>query len=343
MEDYPMAMVTAPGKVEFVQRSLPPMGDHDVLLRVKACAICGGDLHIFKGKHPLASLPVAIGHELSGEVVELGKSVSRVSPGDRVAVEPVIPCGKCHFCLRGEYHLCQDIRYQYSAGQGGFTPFFVVAENWVHRLPDFLSYEEGTLLEPLAVAVHAARRAQIEMGHTVAIFGAGGIGLLLLQVARASGCAKVFITDLSEHRLKTAEFFGVSLAIHPGKVDPVDEIFRETEGLGVDRSFEAVGLEKTLHQAAASLKKGGIAVLIGFFEDPHRVTFPVNLFVQREIQIRGSRGYCWDFQVAMEFIRNKKVKLKPLVSHQLPLEDLPRAFELLLDPKSQTDKVVIQI
>ena len=343
MEDYPMAMVTAPGKVEFVQRSLPPMGDHDVLLRVKACAICGGDLHIFKGKHPLASLPVAIGHELSGEVVELGKSVSRVSPGDRVAVEPVIPCGKCHFCLRGEYHLCQDIRYQYSAGQGGFTPFFVVAENWVHRLPDFLSYEEGTLLEPLAVAVHAARRAQIEMGHTVAIFGAGGIGLLLLQVARASGCAKVFITDLSEHRLKTAEFFGVSLAIHPGKVDPVDEIFRETEGLGVDRSFEAVGLEKTLHQAAASLKKGGIAVLIGFFEDPHRVTFPVNLFVQREIQIRGSRGYCWDFQVAMEFIRNKKVKLKPLVSHQLPLEDLPRAFELLLDPKSQADKIVIQV
>ena len=343
MEDYPMAMVTAPGKVEFVQRSLPPMGDHDVLLRVKACAICGGDLHIFKGKHPLASLPVAIGHELSGEVIEVGKSVSRVSLGDRVAVEPVIPCGKCYFCLRGDYHLCQDIRYQYSAGQGGFTPFFVVAENWVHRLPDFLSYEEGTLLEPLAVAVHAARRAQIEMGHTVAIFGAGGIGLLLLQVARASGCAKVFITDLSEHRLKTAEFFGVSLAIHPGKVDPVDEIFRETEGLGVDRSFEAVGLEKTLHQAAASLKKGGIAVLIGFFEDPHRVTFPVNLFVQREIQIRGSRGYCWDFQVAMEFIRNKKVKLKPLVSHQLPLEDLPRAFELLLDPKSQTDKVVIQI
>jgi 2-desacetyl-2-hydroxyethyl bacteriochlorophyllide A dehydrogenase len=343
MEEYPMAVVTAPGKVEFVKRTLPPLGDHDVLLQVKACSICGGDIHLYKGKHPLASLPMAIGHEISGEIIKIGPAVTKVSLGDRIAVEPVIPCGKCHFCLRGEYHLCQDIRYQYSAGQGGFTPFFVVSENWVHRLPDFLSYEEGTLLEPLAVAVHAARRAQIEMGHTVAIFGAGGIGLLLLQVARASGCARVFITDLSEHRLKTAEFFGAALALHPGKEDPVERIFRETGGFGVDRSFEAVGLEKTLQQAAASLKKGGIAVLVGFFEDPHQVTFPVNLFVQREIQIRGSRGYCWDFQVAMEFIRNKKVKLSPLISHQLPLEDLPRAFEILLDPKSQADKVVIQV
>jgi len=343
MKDYPMAVVIAPGKVEFVKRALPPLGEHDVLLQVKACAICGGDLHIYKGKHPLASLPMAIGHELSGEVIEIGKSVSRISPGDRVAVEPVIPCGKCHFCLRGGYHLCQDIRYQYAAGQGGFTPFFVVSENWVHRLPDFLSFEEGALLEPLAVAVHAARRAQIEMGHRLAIFGAGGIGILLLQVARASGAAKVFITDLSEHRLKTAEFFGVTLALHPGKEDPVERILQETGGLGVDRSFEAVGLQTTLQQAAASLKKGGIGVLIGFFEDPHHVVFPVNLFVQREIEIRGSRGYCWDFQVAMEFLRNKRVKLKPLISHQLPLEDLPRAFEILLDPKSEADKVVIQI
>jgi len=286
---------------------------------------------------------MAIGHELSGEVIEIGKSVTRISRGDRVAVEPVIPCGKCHFCLRGGYHLCQDIRYQYAAGQGGFTPFFVVSENWVHRLPDFLSFEEGALLEPLAVAVHAARRAQIEMGHTAAIFGAGGIGILLLQVARASGAAKVFITDLSEHRLKTAEFFGVTLALHPAKEDPVERILQETGGLGVDRSFEAVGLQTTLQQAAASLKKGGIGVLIGFFEDPYKVVFPVNLFVQREIEIRGSRGYCWDFQVAMEFLRNKRVKLKPLISHQLPLEDLPRAFEILLDPKSEADKVVIQI
>jgi threonine dehydrogenase-like Zn-dependent dehydrogenase len=316
MEDYPMAVVTAPGKVEFVKRTLPPVGDHDVLLRVKACAICGGDLHIYKGKHPLASLPMAIGHELSGEVIQTGNSVTRTSPGDRIAVEPVIPCGKCYFCLRGEYHLCQDIRYQYAAGQGGFTPFFAVSENWVHRLPDFLSFEEGAL-------------------------GAGGIGLFLVQVARAAGCGSVFVADLLDHRLKTALTLGATAAMNAAREDPVERILKETDSLGVDRSFEAVGAEKTLHQCAQSLKKGGICALIGLFEEAHHIHFPINLFVQKEIQIRGCRGYCWDFQVALDLVKAGGVKLKPLISHQLPLTDLPMAFEILSDPKAKAGKVVI--
>ena len=343
MEDYPMAMVTAPGKVEFVKRTLPPMGDHDVLLRVKACSICGGDIHLYKGKHPLASLPMAIGHEISGEIIKMGPAVTKFSPGDRVAVEPVIVCGRCYFCLRGEYHLCQNIRYQYSAGQGGFTPYFVASEDWVHRLPDSVSYEEGSLLEPLAVAVHAARKADLGLGQSAAIFGAGGIGLFLLQVARAAGCGSVFVVDLLEHRLKTALALGATATINAAEEDPVERILKGTEGLGVDRSFEAVGVEKTLHQCAQSLKKGGICALIGLFEEAHHIHFPINLFVQKEVQIRGCRGYCWDFQVAMEFVRNNKIKLKPLISHQFPLEDLPRAFQILLDSKSQADKVVIQI
>jgi len=343
MDEYPMAVVTSPGRVEFKKRALPPLGPHDVLLKVKASSICGGDLHLFKGKHPLASLPMAIGHEISGEVIEIGQAVSRISVGDRVAVEPVITCGKCYFCLRGEYHLCQNIRYQYSAGQGGFTPYFVVSENWAHRLPDSISYEEGALLEPLAVAVHAARKAQLDLGQSAAIFGAGGIGLFLLQVVKAAGCDPVFIADLLEHRLKTAISLGATLAINVAQEDPVGRILRETDGLGVDRSFEAVGLEKTLQQSAQSLKKGGVCVLIGLFEDPLDLHFPVNLFVQREIQVRGCRGYCWDFQVALELVRSGRVKLKPLISHQLPLHDLPKAFEILLDPKAEAQKVVIQV
>jgi len=343
MKEYPMAMVTAPGKVEFINRALPVLGANDVLLRVKASSICGGDLHLYKGKHPLASLPMAIGHEISGEVIEVGRAASKVSVGDRVAVEPVIICGKCYFCLRGEYHLCQDIRYQYSAGQGGFTPYFVVSENWVHRLPDFVSYEEGALLEPLAVAVHAARKARLDLGESAAIFGAGGIGLFLLQVVKAAGCGLVFIVDLLESRLKTGLSLGASVIIHAAEEDPVEKISKATEGLGVDRSFEAVGLEKTLQQSVKSLKKGGICVLIGLFEEPRKVNFPVNLFAQREIQVRGCRGYCWDFQVALELIKSRQVQLKPLISHQLSLSDLPGAFEILLDPKSRANKVVIRM
>ena len=343
MEAYPMAMVIEPGKIEFRERRLPPLGARDVLIKVRASSICGGDLHLYKGKHPLAPLPMAIGHEISGEVIEKGKGASGVSLGDRVTVEPVIICGSCPFCLLGEYHLCLNIGYQYSSGQGGFAPFFVAPEDWVHRLPDAVSFEEGALLEPLAVAVHAVRKASIELGQSAAIFGAGGIGLFLLQTIRAAGCGKIFITDLQEHRLDTARSLGADWAIDASREDPVERIFKETEGLGVDRSFEAVGLERTLQQSAQCLKKGGISVLIGLFEDPENVRFPVNLFVQREIQVRGSRGYCWDFQRAIELVKRGKVDLKALISHQLPLSDLPRAFEILLDPKQKANKVVIQM
>jgi 2-desacetyl-2-hydroxyethyl bacteriochlorophyllide A dehydrogenase len=343
MEQYPMAMVIAPGKVEFIKKTLPPLGPKDVLLQVKACSICGGDIHLYKGKHPLASLPMAIGHEISGRVAEIGPAVSKVAVGDRVAVEPVITCTSCYYCVRGEYHLCQDIRYQYSAGQGGFAPYFVAPESWVHHLPAFLSYEEGALLEPLAVAVHGARLAPPGLGYSAAIFGAGGIGLFLLQVVKAAGCGAVFIVDLLEHRLKAALALGASQAIDGSGEDPVERIFKETENLGVDRSFEAVGLEKTLQQSLFSLKKGGVCVLIGLFEDPLQVHFPVNLFAQREIQVRGCRGYCWDFQSGLELIKNRQVQLKPLISHRMPLSDLPRAFEILLDPRSKANKIVIQI
>lgn len=343
MEEYPMAIVSAPGQVEFVKRTLPPLGEKDVLIRVKTCSICGGDLHLYKGKHPLVSLPAAIGHELAGEVIEKGSSVTKISIGDRVSVEPVLTCGSCFFCLRGEYHLCQNIAYQYSVGQGGFAPYFVAPEKWVHQIPDSISYEEGALIEPLAVAVHAVRKAEVALGHNVAIFGAGGIGLFLLQVVRAIGANSIFVIDIQDHRLKLARELGASWAVNPAKEDALAKILQETNGLGVDRSLEAVGLEKTLHQSAECLKKGGICVLIGLFEESWAVKFPVNLFVQKEIQIRGSRGYCWDFQTALNLVKEGRVKLAPLISHLLPLADLPKAFEMLLHPAYKANKIIIQI
>lgn len=343
MEEYPMAFISAPGKVDFKKRRLPSLGANEVLIKVKACSICGGDVHLYKGKHPLASLPAAIGHELSGEVVEKGVGVNKISVGDRVAVEPVITCGTCSFCLRGEYHLCPNIAYQYSAGQGGFTPYFITSEKWVHKLPDSLPYDEAALLEPLAVAVHAARKTEIYLGQSVAIFGAGGIGLFLLQVIRAAGATSVLVVDIQEHRLQIAQKLGANLTINASREDPVKKILKETEGLGVDRSLEAVGLAETFCQCAEALKKGGICVLIGLFEEPEKVNFPVNLFVQKEIQVRGSRGYCWDFQTALQLVQNKQVHLTPLISHRLPLSDLPQAFEILLNPQERAIKVVIEI
>jgi len=336
---YPMAFVTAPGKVEFRERQLPALQDHQVLVKVRAASLCGSDLHIFKGKHPAAPLPVAIGHELAGEVLQVGRSVSRVRAGERVAVEPVIACGKCHFCQRGEYHLCLHISFQYRQGQGAFTPYFVAGESWVHRLPENISYAQGALLEPLSVAVHAVRKSGLQFGQTSAVFGAGAIGLLVLLVIRQAGGGECFVVDVQPQRLETARKLG-SVPLNNREVDVVEKIRDATDSLGVDRSYEAVGMASTLSQSLQVLKKGGAATLLGIFEEPE-VQIPANLFVQREISLSGSQGYCWDFQRAVELVASGKIQLEPLITHSLPLEALPQAFDLLLDPKNEAIKVVL--
>ena len=340
--DYHTAIVTEPGIIEFQERALPELGTKDVLIKVKAASICGSDLHVYKGKHPSAPLPVAVGHEVSGEVVRIGGNVSGVALSDRVAVEPVIACGKCHFCLRGKYHLCTKISFQYRQGQGGFAPYFVVNERWLHKLPEDISYEEGALIEPLAVAIHAVTKGCISIGQTGAIFGAGAIGLLILMVMKHAGVGDIFVVDIQDHRLEKAIALGASSVLNNLNTDVVEQIFRMTNRLGVDKAFEAVGIEATLVQSLNVLKKGGTAVLAGIFERPEGY-IPANVFVQKEITLTGSQGYCWDFQEAVKFVEHNDVQLSQLITHVLPLGELHDGFELLMDPKNNAIKVVIKV
>lgn len=342
MTTYPMAMVTAPGKVEFVERSFPARGPTDVLVAVRAASICGSDLHIFKGRHPSAPLPVAIGHELSGEVLEVGSQVRHLRPGDRVTVEPALVCGKCDFCRRGQYHLCVDISFQYRRGQGAFAPYFVASEERVFRLPGGVSYETGALIEPLAVAIHAVRQAGIGLGQTTAVFGAGAIGLLVMLLARQVSGGPVWIADVQPARLQAAVELGATAGIDSRTQDPVQVILEHTQGLGVDRSFEAVGLEVTLVQSLRALKKGGKATLLGIFEEP-QATLPANLFIQREISLAGSQGYNWDFQAALSLLAGGDFPLSKLVTHSFPLARIQEGFDLLLTPGNRAIKVVAQI
>lgn len=335
-----MAMVTAPGKIELIERQLPEFYQSDVIVRVKACAICGSDLHIYKGKHPSAPLPVAIGHEISGEIILVGNDVTELKIGDRVTIEPVISCDKCYFCQRGQYHLCSKISFQYRKGQGGFTPYFVVNERWAHKLPDHIPYEEGAMVEPLAVAIHAIRRAELELGMTTAIFGDGAIGLLVLTLAKRISAGKAIMVGLQEHRLRMAKFLGADQIINNATEDPVEKIFSATNGLGADRSFEAVGIETTLIQSLQSLKKGGITVLLGIFESS-QISIPANLFIQKEITLSGSQGYNWDFQRAINIISKEDLKLDKLITHTLPFDSLQEGFDLLLNEENHAIKVVI--
>ena len=339
---YPMAIVSAPGKVEFQEKSLPELLPKEVLIGVKASSICGSDLHIFKGKHPSAPLPVAVGHELSGEVLRIGNGVSRLREGDRVVVEPVITCGQCYFCQNGEYNLCTQISFQYRKGQGAFAPYFIAKEDWVHRLPEGISYEEGALIEPLSVSLHAFKKGNLLPGHTVAIFGAGAIGLMLLLLIRRSGAGEVFVVDVQDYRLNKAKLFGATTIFNNSKEEAVPRIMEKTSHFGVDRAFEAVGLESTLVQALKVLKKGGSSIVVGIFEE-QEVKIPVNLFIQKEISLTGSQGYCWDFQSALKLLEKGEIHLKEMITHVLPLSSVQKGFELLMDPKNEAIKVVIKV
>ena len=341
MKTYSMAVVTAPGKIDFQERALPSLSEKDVIIQVKAAAICGSDLHIFKGKHPSAPLPAAVGHELAGQVLEVGKAVTRIAEGDLVTVEPVIACGKCESCQRGQYHLCAEISFQYRQGQGGFAPFFVVNENRVFKLPAGMTCAEGALVEPLSVALHAVKKSGIRLAHSCAIFGAGAIGLLVLMLAQRVTGGRIWVADIHPLRLQKALELGAWRAINNRLEDAVQVILDETGKLGVDHSFEAVGLEMTLIQALQAVKKGGAATLLGIFENP-QVNIPANLIVQREITLRGSQGYNWDFQDSLTLLENAALDLKPLITHRLPLEKLQEGFEILLDPALGAVKVLIQ-
>jgi 2-desacetyl-2-hydroxyethyl bacteriochlorophyllide A dehydrogenase len=275
-------------------------------------------------------------------VLEVGPAVTRLKPGDRAAVEPVIVCGECRACRRGDYHLCEQISFQYRRGQGAITPFLTIPERWLHPLPDPLSWGEGALLEPLAVAVHAVRRSGFQPGDQAAIFGAGAIGLLALQALRAWGAGPVFAVDIQPDRLAMAKALGAALALDNRRDDAVAIIRAETGGTGVDRAFEAAGLQVTLTQALHALRKGGVAVLVGLFEDP-QPALPVNLFVQKEISLLGTQGYHWDFQRAAALAGAGQVQLERLITHRFPLEQAQQAFEALADPHSGAVKVMLEI
>jgi 2-desacetyl-2-hydroxyethyl bacteriochlorophyllide A dehydrogenase len=336
----PMAFVTRPGKIEFREKPVPELGPGDVLVTVKAVTLCGSDLHVFRGAHPSVSLPVPIGHEIAGEVEKVGADVQKVKPGDRVALEPVIVCDACEYCCRGEYHLCSNINFQYRVGQGGITTVFVAQERWAHKLPDKLTYFEGVLLEPLAVAIQAVRHSESGLGDSIAIFGAGAIGLLILMVSKLAGAGKVFISDVREPRLEVARKLGAYKVTNALEEDVVEKIMGETSDLGAYCGFEAAGLAITVENMIDSLQKGGRGVLVGIFESEH-IQIDANKLIQKSITLVGSQGYHWDFQRALNLCETESPDLSSLITHKFPFEDVQAAFELLEDPNSSAIKVVL--
>lgn len=331
--------VAEPMKTDFLQRTFSEPAEGQVLIRVVSSAVCGSDLHIFKGRHPAVPLPVTIGHEFSGDIVAVGPGVDGLCEGDRVTLEPCIVCGTCEACRRGNYGYCENISFSYRKGDGAMADYVMAQAEHVFRLPDDLSYHAGALIEPLSVATHAVRRADVRLGETVLVIGAGAIGLLIAAVCRKSGASQVIIADHSDARLKLALELGATAAVNSGKEPLEDVLHRLTGGKGVDKSFECVGLEATFVQAISSIRQNGLATIVGIFENP-KINIPADLFVSREIRVQGAQGYCWDFPVAIELSR--ELNLEKLVTHVFPLDDLQKALETCLDRSAGSVKVLLE-
>ncbi len=321
----------------------PQIQPGKVIVRVAWCGICGSDLHEYMAgpiflsakPHPLTGdcAPLIIGHEFSGEVVEVGEGVTRVKPGDRVVVEPVLSCGKCNACKTGRHNLCDLIGcYGMNGGGGGFSELAMVDEGMVHLLPDNISYEQAALIEPTSVALHAVRESRLKAGDTCVVFGTGPIGLLVILAAKAAGASQIIAVELSPQRREMAKKLGAHATVDPSQTDTVQAI-REITGGGADVVFEVTGVEPGLLGAIESAKAGGQIVIVSVWEKP--LTLSPNAFVFRERHLMGSFGFRNTvFPAVIRLISDGRIKVDELITKKIPLDAISvEGFEELANSK----------
>jgi 2-desacetyl-2-hydroxyethyl bacteriochlorophyllide A dehydrogenase len=336
------AVMTAPGEIAFRDVEAPVPGRGQIRIQVQRIGVCGSDIHVFHGKHPFTSYPVVQGHEYSGLVEAVGPGVTRVAPGMKATARPQIVCGKCRPCRRGDYNICDHLKVQGFQAPGCAQDLFVVDEDRVVRLDQSMSYEQGALVEPVAVAAHSTGRGPDLSGRNVVVLGAGTIGNLVAQAARCRGAAKVLITDLSEFRLQKARECGVDAACHLPRQKLADAA-REAFGAdGFDVAFEAVGAEGSLDDAVQNIQKGGDIVVLGVFGARPRVD--MSIVGDRELRLIGTLMYKHeDYDQAVRWIAAGEVKTAPLVTGHFSFEQYPAAYRFIEEQRDKTLKVMIDV
>ncbi|EKN66546.1 sorbitol dehydrogenase [Neobacillus bataviensis LMG 21833] len=315
---------------------------NEVKIQVIVTGICGSEIHAYHGTHPFRIPPVISGHELAGVVVEIGSEVKDVSVGDRITVEPHYGCGVCKQCQAGNYNICKEKSVLGTQEWiGSFGEFIVVPENTIVKLPDNVSYEQGALIEPLAVGVHAVRKAGIGQGDKVAILGAGPIGLGLLVATKNSGATKIFITDALEYNLNIAKKLGATSPINTTYEDAVERILEETDGEGVDTVFIAVGVQSVLNDSFKIVKRGGKVSEVALFGKKPEID--ISYIQNKEIQLIGSNMYVRDdFEIAAEAIAANSFDTSLFISKIVPIEDVKDAMNMVDQKSENVVKVLLK-
>ena len=335
------AVMTEPGHIEFRDVAAPMPGPGEALLRIHRIGVCGSDIHVWHGKHPYTPYPVVQGHEFSACIEQIGEGVTGLAPGDKVTALPQEVCGTCGPCRRGDYHICDQLKVEGFQAPGCAQELWVAPADRIVKLPPSFSYEQGALVEPAAVAVHAVGRGGDMAGQNVVVLGAGPIGNLVAQVA-AAGRANVLITDLSDYRLDVAKRCGLAHVSNAGReplADAVGRVFGEA-GYGV--AFECVGVEATMGPAIETIGKGGTIVVVGVFAEKARVD--LGLVQDRELTLRGTLMYRRDdYERAVELIATGGIATDPLVTRHVAFEDYPAAYDFIERAGDKTLKVMIDL
>lgn len=335
-------VMTAPGEIRFDTVPIPCPQPGQVLVRMKRIGVCGSDIHVCHGKHPYTSYPVTQGHEVSGQIAELGEGVSGLRVGQKVTIEPQVYCGRCHPCTHGKYNLCEELKVMGFQTTGAASEYFAVDAAKITPLPDEMSYDEGAMIEPLAVTVHAARRAGDVAGKKVCVLGCGPIGILLVQTLKALGAAGVLATDISDHRLALARECGADHAVNTRHADFGTAL---KEAFGPDKAdliYDCAGNDITMDQAIQNARKGSTIILVAVYATLARCDLAK--LNDSELTLDTTMMYRHeDYVDAIELVKQGKVRLSPLMSRHFPFTDYAEAYRYIDANQETTMKVLIDV
>lgn len=336
------AVFTAPFRIEMQEVPEPKPEPHEVKIRVRAAGICGSEVHAYNGTHPFRHPPAIMGHELSGEVAEVGSAVRGFRPGNRVVVEPQKTCGNCIYCQGTNYYLCsQKVVLGTTTWNGAFGEYVVAPEGIVYHLPDNMTFEEGALVEPLAVGLHAVRQSSIQLGSSVVIVGAGTIGLATMACARAQGAGYIIASDVIDFNLEMAKKMGATRLVHAKKEKLAEVVAKEVHPAGAEIGFDAAGYPAVVDDLLSAVRRRGEIILIALFEEPVVIKNSFGI-IGGEMKIKGVQMYHRnDFQAAIEMIRLQRIDVKPLITHRLPVAEAQKGLEILYRKSEDVIKVLL--
>jgi (R,R)-butanediol dehydrogenase/meso-butanediol dehydrogenase/diacetyl reductase len=328
----------------------PAPGPGEVKIKVHKTGICGSDLHEYDAgpifipttaPHPLTGrkAPLTLGHEFCGEIVEVGKDVKKYKVGDIVAPDAAQHCGECYMCKVNRYSLCEKLAFTGLMADGAFAEYVNVPAYTCFKLLPELSSEAGALIEPIAVGIHAIRQGKVLQGDNVAVVGAGTIGLVTIQAARAAGASKVFSIEVAKARKEFAKGLG-AIVLDPTETDVAAEVKEQTNGEGVNVAIECIGKAATVNTCIQCVRRGGKVVIVGIFEKPGEINYNDLVFEEKELV--GSLAYCGEFEAAIALLKDGRIKAEPLITGRIKLDDIiEKGFEELLKNRESNVKILV--